>query len=110
MTSNESSTTQPRVWAVDKSLREHVHHASSCSLLRGGKSIRLLHSCHPLANGLLDNTGGWRGIEFAWLIADEGGLTFSPRPLGVSDHDAAGEIHWRRMKFLPNGCGSRVVE
>lgn len=107
-TSNERSTMPSRVCTLDKRSRERVRHASSSPSSRGGESIRLLHSRHRLANCLLDNTRGRLGIEFAWLITDEDGLTFDPRPLGVSDHDTAGEIHRRRMKFLSNGDGSEA--
>lgn len=93
----------PRVCALDKSSRERVRHASSSSSSRSDESVRLLHSRHRLANCLLDNTIGRLGIAFAWLITDEDGLTFGPGPLGVSDHDAAGEIHRRIMKFLSDG-------
>jgi hypothetical protein len=58
---------------------------------------------------LLDNTGVRLAIEFAWLITDGGELAFGPDALGVSDHDAAGEIHRRRMKFLSDGNGESGV-
>lgn len=106
-TSNESSTTPPRVCARDKISRERSRHASSSSPSRGGESIRLLHSRHRLANCLLDNTGGRSGVEFVRLITEEDERTFGPRPLGVSDHDAAGKIHRRRMKFLSHEDGGR---
>lgn len=107
-TSNESSNMPPRVCALDKRSRVRVRHASSASSSTGGEPIFPLHSRHRLANCLLDNTRERPGIEFAWLITDEDGLTFGPRPLGVSDHDAAGEVHRRRMKFLSNKDGGEA--
>ena len=92
----------PSVCALDRRSRRRVRHASSSSSSGVGASICELHPRHRLANCLLESTGQRLGIGFAWLITDEGEPTFGPRPFGVGDHDTAGKIDRRSMKFLCN--------